>query len=202
MLCAISFNAFDKFELPKPQPGAILSYTYCGIRTIDGNLCTENDLIQSIQESVDRMDSEQRKTLSVAIKNVLGVDLGYDMNDANANYYNRLSAGQRIALNILTHLMSNLHEKTLVLIDEPETHLHPSLMTSLISEISRLLRIFKSYAVIATHSPIIAQQVSSSSIRVMARVGDSVEVTIPDIECFQVRTYSEISNVLFESSGV
>ena len=112
--------------------------------------------------------------------------------------YRRFSAGQRIVLNILTHLISNLDDRSLVLFDEPETHLHPSLMVSLFTEIQRLIRRFRSYAIIATHSPLIAQQVATAQIRVLAREEGMVEVTTPDIECFG-ENLSQLSNVLFET---
>ena len=102
-------------------------------------------------------------------------------------------------LNILTHLIANLRDQTLVLIDEPETHLHPSLMTTLITEVLRLLKVFNSFAIVATHSPLIAQQVSSQSVRVVARIeGDFAEVTTPEFECFG-ESLSMLSNRLFES---
>jgi len=196
---AISFNAFDKFEVPIPPTNSVLSYTYCGIRKEDGTLCSENDLVQRIQNAIEGMDDKQRKILMQSFDNVLGLtDAHAFFSSDAASRYEKLSAGQRIILNILTHLIAKLRDRSLVLLDEPETHLHPSLMTTLVSELLRILKLFNSYAIIATHSPIIAQQVPSRSIRIIARVGDFVEVTKPDIECFG-ENLSEISNVLFET---
>jgi len=196
---AISFNAFDKFEVPKPSENAYLAYTYCGIRKEDGTLCSEDDLVQRIQNAIKGMTDKQSKILAQSFDNVLGLTDAHAFFSTNAaSRYQKLSAGQRIVLNILTHLIANLRDRSLVLLDEPETHLHPSLMTTLVSELLRILRLFHSYAIIATHSPIIAQQVPSKSIRIIARVGDFVEVTKPDIECFG-ENLSEISNVLFET---
>jgi predicted ATPase len=198
-IVAISFNAFDRFEIPNQEHNALFSYTYCGMRRDSETLHTEKDLIDRIQTAIKYMDDDRLCILNETIKNVLGVKeakhfFSLDVSDR----YQLMSAGQRIVLNILSHLIANLKERTLILFDEPETHLHPSLMTTLLTEISMLLDKFKSFAVFATHSPIIAQQIPSQSIRVLSRQDDLVEVTMPDIECFG-ENLSEISNALFET---
>jgi predicted ATPase len=202
---ALSFNAYDKFEIPKPNPNAKIRYTYNGIRGRDGIVLSEDGLLVAIKEALDRMDSDRRAVFSLTLQRVLGPETASELLTEGAEivaeprqFYEQRSAGQRIVLNILTHLVANLRERSLVLLDEPETHLHPSLSTSLISEILRLLDQFASFAIIATHSPIIAQQVPSDHIRVLRRVQDGVEIGTPSIECFG-ENLSEISNVLFES---
>ncbi len=195
---AISFNAFDKFEIPENGDNSKYSYTYCGIRKDAQSLYSESDIIDKIQCTVDSMDTTRMETFLGSIKNILGIEKADKFLAANvAGRYKEMSAGQRLVLNILSHLVANLKKRTLVLIDEPETHLHPSLMTSLISEIFMLLEKYNSFAVIATHSPLIAQQIPSDSIRVISRDQNYVDVTYPDIECFG-GSLSEISNALFE----
>lgn len=202
---ALSFNAFDKFEIPKLTPEAQIRYTYNGIRGRDGSVLSEDGLLVAIREALDKMGSDRRAVLLSTLQRVLGPETAGGLLTENAEvvsapnlFYEQRSAGQRIVLNILTHLVANLRERSLVLLDEPETHLHPSLSTTLISEIFRLLDQFTSFAIIATHSPIIAQQVPSDHIRVLRRVEGSVEIGTPRIECFG-ENLSEISNVLFET---
>jgi predicted ATPase len=202
---ALSFNAFDKFEIPRLHPDAQIRYTYNGIRGLDGSVLSEDGLLVAIREALDKMGSERRAVLLSTLQRVLGPETASGLLTESAervttsnSFYEQRSAGQRIVLNILTHLVANLRERSLVLLDEPETHLHPSLSTTLISEILRLLDQFTSFAVIATHSPIIAQQVPSDHIRVLRRVEDGVEIGTPRIECFG-ENLSEISNVLFET---
>jgi predicted ATPase len=196
---AISFNAFDKFEIPRGQQHARYSYTYCGIRCDDETFYTENDLINRIQKTIESMDDERRFILEETVQKVLGFQQANVFFDqAGPDRYRKMSAGQKIVLNILSHLIANLKDRTLVLFDEPETHLHPSLMTTLLTEIFLLLKKFNSFAILATHSPIIAQQIPSKSIRVISRGDESVDVTLPDIECFG-ESLSVISNALFET---
>lgn len=202
---AISFNAFDKFEIPEPHPEAQIRYTYSGIRHPDGRILTEDGLVVAIKDALSRMDVERRVVFAAALERVLGPETADELIDREGKvqtstdrFYIQRSAGQRIVLNTLTHLIANLRSRSLVLLDEPETHLHPSLITTLISEILGLLAVFSSYAVIATHSPLIAQQVPSERIRILRRAEGEVHVNTPTIECFG-ENLSEISNVLFET---
>lgn len=53
---------------------------------------------------------------------------------------------------------------SLLLFDEPETHLHPNMIFKLVKSLYKILETEESYAIIATHSPIIIQQVPSKNI--------------------------------------
>ena len=198
-IIAISFNAFDQFEVPKRRRNAKFRYTYCGIRKSDGSLYSAEELISNIKAAVKQAGPDQKEAIERTLKSVLELDnVGRFFGAGATRNYRTLSAGQRIALNILVHLIANLKDRSLVLFDEPETHLHPSLMATLITELFWLLREYHSYAILATHSPIIAQQVPSRLIRVIGRTDNFVEVNRPNIECFG-ENLSEITNALFET---
>ncbi|BBX60504.1 hypothetical protein TM48_04614 [Mycobacterium shottsii] len=77
--------------------------------------------------------------------------------------FDELSSGHKIALLIVTQLGETVEETTLVLIDEVESHLlHPPLLSAFINALSELLEDRNGVAIIATHSPVIAQEVSSN----------------------------------------
>ncbi len=76
----------------------------------------------------------------------------------------RLSSGQSLLLYIVVELLAELRFDSLILFDEPETHLHPNAITQLISVIYDLVKQFDSYCLIATHSPIIVQSITSNSV--------------------------------------
>lgn len=195
---AISFNAFDRFEIPQSSAAtqSRFSYTYCGLRTADGLLQDEQQLTEAIQIAVDEMTPEQnarfREAAARLVPAVAGVGVG-------AIPYAILSAGQKIVLNIITHLIARLRKRMLVLLDEPETHLHPTLIVGLLTEVSRLLEEQDSNAIIATHSPLIAQQTPSHRVRVIARVGGAIEVTEPSLECFGAHL-SALASALFDAA--
>ncbi|MGN9540532.1 AAA family ATPase [Escherichia coli] len=63
-----------------------------------------------------------------------------------------MSSGHAVVLLTLTRLVATVEEKTLVLIDEPESHLHPPLLSAFIRALSDLL-LDNGLSIIATHSP-------------------------------------------------
>lgn len=96
----------------------------------------------------------------------------------------KLSTGHKIVLNIVVQLAAHLRRRSLVLLDEPETHLHPPLLAALLKAIQRLLEHYDSFAIMATHSPVALQEVPANSVQVLSRFGDFSEVSPPEIETF------------------
>ena len=80
--------------------------------------------------------------------------------------------------------MANIRYDALLLFDEPEQHLHPNAITQLIRGISSLLESFCSYAIIATHSPLIVRELVSDNVYVMTRENKFLSVAKIPIECF------------------
>ena len=90
-----------------------------------------------------------------------------DLNEFNPHLdsiFDRLSSGHAIVLLSITKLIETVEEKTLVLIDEPESHLHPPLLSAFIRALSDLLTSRNAVAIIATHSPVVLQEVPSSCV--------------------------------------
>lgn len=75
-------------------------------------------------------------------------------------------------------------EKSLVLLDEPEAHLHPPLLSAFVRALSDLLINRNGLAVIATHSPVVLQEVPRECVWKFNRVGDVTTVERPFIETF------------------
>lgn len=100
------------------------------------------------------------------------------------NQYRLLSSGHKIVLLTITRLVELVDERTLVLIDEPEAHLHPPLLSALIRSLSNLLVQRNGVAIIATHSPVVLQEVPSSCATILQRSGAVVVAARPSIETF------------------
>lgn len=98
--------------------------------------------------------------------------------------YRELSSGHKIVLLTVTRLVESVNERTLVLLDEPESHLHPPLLSAFIRALSDLLVNRNGVAIIATHSPVILQEVPRKCVWRLRRAGDSVAAERPDIETF------------------
>jgi ABC-type cobalamin/Fe3+-siderophores transport system ATPase subunit len=98
--------------------------------------------------------------------------------------YERLSSGHKIVLLTLTRLVETVDERTLVLLDEPEAHLHPPLLAAFVRSLSDLLVRRNGVAIIATHSPVVLQEVPRSCVWILHRSGVEVRAARPAIETF------------------
>ena len=85
--------------------------------------------------------------------------------------FTKLSSGHKIILLSITNIVDEVEEKTLVFLDEPEGHLHPPLLSAYIRALSDLLIEKNGIAIIATHSPVILQEVPSSCVWKLNRAG-------------------------------
>lgn len=85
--------------------------------------------------------------------------------------FRRLSSGHKIVLLTITKLVEKVEERTLVLMDEPEAHLHPPLLAALIRGVSDLLINRNGVAIMATHSPVVLQEVPRSCVWKVRRHG-------------------------------
>jgi len=98
--------------------------------------------------------------------------------------FHRLSSGHSVVLLTITKLVELVEEKSLVLIDEPEGHLHPPLLSAFVRALSDLLIDRNGVVIIATHSPVVLQEVPKACVWVLNRSGHSSRVDRPDTETF------------------
>lgn len=99
-------------------------------------------------------------------------------------FFHRLSSGHKIVLLTLTRLVETVEERTLVFLDEPEAHLHPPLLSAFTRALSDLLVRRNGVAIIATHSPVIVQEVPSSCVWKLQRRGIHTTCKRTEIETF------------------
>jgi predicted ATP-dependent endonuclease of OLD family len=111
----------------------------------------------------------------------------------------QLSAGQKLVALTISNLAVHLLPGSIVLHDEPETHLHPNLLSALLRAMHVLLQHFESYAIVATHSIIPAQETPSANIVILDRYDDgSVRAFPPPEQCFAA-TLDEITRIVFRA---
>jgi predicted ATP-binding protein involved in virulence len=77
-----------------------------------------------------------------------------------------------------------LNRRGLALIDEPETHLHPPLLAALMAGVRRLLDDLQAYAIVATHSPVVAQENLASQVKIISGGREGVFVRDVPIQTF------------------
>ncbi|ALU91507.1 phage Hau3 resistance protein [Herbaspirillum rubrisubalbicans M1] len=115
-----------------------------------------------------------------------------------------MSSGHAIVLLTITRLVATVEEKTLVLIDEPESHLHPPLLSAFLRALAELLLEMNGVSIIATHSPVVLQEIPSTCVWIVDRYGMKVTTSRPSIETFGENVgvlTSEVFNLEVKKSG-
>lgn len=111
-----------------------------------------------------------------------------------------LSSGHRVFFNFALSFLSYIDTGTLVIMDEPETHLHPNLVCDFMNLIYQVLRATKSVALIATHSAYVVREVPTHCAHVYV-----VEDGIPSENQVYLRTLGanidNISQAVFGDSN-
>ncbi|UJA45455.1 ATP-binding protein [Staphylococcus epidermidis] len=109
--------------------------------------------------------------------------------------FKSLSSGQKIVTLTITKMIELVVEKTLILIDEPEMYLHPPLLAAYMRAISKLLIAQNGVGIIATHSPIVMQELRRDCVNILKGSQDKRIVTKPRIETYGENVGSLIREV-------
>ncbi|WP_339461162.1 AAA family ATPase [Pseudomonas sp. EA_105y_Pfl2_R69] len=181
-LVSVSFSAFDPFTPPPEQsdPAKGTCYYYVGLKKVSVNNSELKNLAEIHREYLKSLalcmsqPGKKSRWLS-AIANLesdenfadmelsrLMVLSGQDFNAKAMDLIARMSSGHAIVLLTITKLVATVEEKTLVVIDEPESHLHPPLLSAFLRALSELLLDRNGVAIIATHSPVVLQEIPTS----------------------------------------
>jgi predicted ATPase len=207
-LVLVNFSAFDtSAPLPETEnPHGPIKYSYVGLRQADvknpdsittktpSMLCDE--FVESMQKctgsrtrikrwerAVEALEADPhfKEASFTGVINIL--DEGERKKKAS-KLYGELSSGHKIVLLTISKLVETVEEKTLVLIDEPEAHLHPPLLSALVRAVSDLLIDRNGVAIIATHSPVVLQEVPKSCVWKLRKVGEARVAERLEIESF------------------
>lgn len=208
-LVSVTFSAFDPF-LPLPSrrdKSAGMQYSYIGLKR-SGTAENGKPLPPKSPEKLSAEFSRSipvcskgarlsrwRKVLEILeadpifreadVTSLADEDFNEDAQKAAAlKLFGKLSSGHKIVLLTITRLVETVEEKTLVLLDEPEAHLHPPLLSAFVRALSALLVDRNGVAIIATHSPVVLQEVPTSCAWKIGRSGRWVKAERPDIETF------------------
>ncbi len=109
------------------------------------------------------------------------------------------SAGHQLLVFIVTALVESVRAKSVILLDEPEAHLHPRLLSTLVRLLYDMLAERDAYAVIATHSPIVLQEIPGRSIRLL-RI---CEGRLPLVKPYPRESFGEsLDEIIQEAFGI
>lgn len=111
--------------------------------------------------------------------------------------FKTLSSGHAAVLYYLTHVVELVENKTICLFDEPENYLHPPLLSAFIRTLSTLLTDNNGVAIMATHSPVVLQEIPRLCTWKLHHISDSnINVGRPNIETFG-ESVGEITSEVF-----
>lgn len=202
-IIAISYSVFDNFKIPANQ--SVFSYLFLGIRVSEESAGSEGlERLLTRKELEERFVGALEKIISNNKIKILEEIIGelFEINNFEVKnlreFFNKTSSGEAILLNIFTNVIANINKQSLLLIDEPEVHLHPNAISNFTRMLDKILIQFDSYAIISTHSPIIIQEIPSKYIRILKKEGAVPIVYNLNIESFG-ENLSTITNEIFET---
>lgn len=207
-LVTVTFSAFDNsapIGSPKGDP-PLVKYAYIGLKVEPVNpgsgvspkspdqlaeefgksasVCQQGARCDRWRNALEVLEADSAFNSAGILDLSLSGAKGVQFQEQAAKLFNGLSSGHKIVMLTMTRLVECVEERTLVLVDEPEAHLHPPLLSALIRSLSALLVDRNGVAVIASHSPVVLQEVPSSCVWKIRRVGDQAIAERPSIQTF------------------
>lgn len=202
-IITVSNSYYDHFDIP--DSSLDFNYVYCGHLKLSGDGKSRKKLLKSIDEFIFEILQNGKKIVRLLkariLKNLLEnllpaeflkecfISVSDDkMNLASDSTLTaeikKLSSGEASLLHIFFSLVANVVSGTLILFDEPETHLHPNAITSLFNSLQQLCEDANAYAIIATHSPLVIREIRSECVFIFSRFDDSCSVSKINYESF------------------
>ncbi|RMA90230.1 ATP-dependent nuclease [Priestia megaterium] len=204
----LSFSSFDNngFNFVKEQTSKSMPYYEIGLMKFEEGNKNENSPKARTHKSVDDLCEEFMESLKILTKNgkvslwkkairTLNSDLIFSSIGIealiNPNYYEKipplfkhLSSGHMNVLLTITKLVEVVEERSILIMDEPETHLHPPLIAALMRVVTDLLIYRNAVGLLATHSPVVVQEVPAKCVTIMNRKNKFTNLLRPKIETF------------------
>lgn len=206
---SVSFSAFDPFLPPEDRQDRSNgpAFFYVGMKNSRAGkpdrakappkTSTDlvNDFVASFRSCLSQPAKRQRWIRAIsrlesdsnfadmALRGLLELD-DREATRRAGSLASRMSSGHAIVLLTITKLVDTVEEKTLVLLDEPESHLHPPLLSAFTRALSDLLHDRNGVAIVATHSPVVLQEVPRSCVWKLTRIRAQGRSDRPERETF------------------
>ncbi|MGF6886347.1 putative ATPase [Nocardia sp. GAS34] len=208
---SVSFSAFDSFEpITVPRDRTMgLTYHYVGLKkprprndepgqtkdhralshemTRTARSCLEGARRERWSRALKLLESDPIFAAAGLSERIDSISVHADQAEVlqmMPEIFGNFSSGHKIVLLTVTRLVEAVEEKSLVLLDEPEAHLHPPLLSAFVRALSDLLAHRNGIALIATHSPVVLQEVPRSCVWRLSRSGNEVATDRLRLETF------------------
>ena len=179
---AASYSMFDRFYDINARA---FNFEYCGMHNNAGGLMTLEQLIARHQRNAETINVLNRgKNLKKFLCNILPNEMLEDLFENGSIFkynvykdnYAKMSSGQTMLTNLIIDITANVRSNCLIMIDEPEVHLHPNAITQIINVVNLVCERFSSCCIMATHSPLVIQSLLSRNVLIMERDVDGMPV--------------------------
>jgi predicted ATPase len=204
---SVTFSAFDKFEplTDRQVTREGVSYAYVGLKnkrrsknedpgvkditalarefSLSAQQCVSDSRLRRWQRALDMLESDPIFKIA-RISELAEIGDIEEFKKTAASIFRDLSSGHKIVLLTVTKLVELVIERSLVILDEPEAHLHPPLLSAFVRALSDLLYNRNGVAIIATHSPVVLQEVPSSCVWLLERHNTLMVANRPEAETF------------------
>ncbi|RZE59687.1 hypothetical protein C0Q98_14345 [Streptomyces albidoflavus] len=208
-LVSVTFSAFDPFEpIGSPRNKATgMHYSYVGLKSIatkvddkprppkdwralarefsiSVKVCLQGARLVRWRRALEMLEADPIFNDARVADLADSVADDAELSKRASNLFRSLSSGHKIVLLTITRLVESVEERSLVLLDEPEAHLHPPLLSAFTRALSDLLVNRNGVAIIATHSPVVLQEVPKKCAWKLRRSGREVVFERPGVETF------------------
>lgn len=129
------------------------------------------------------------------------VDVGKSAIVLGDNGPRQLSSGELAMAQFVVQAVASIENGSLLLLDEPETHLHPNYISNFMDLLQDVLARTRSIAIIATHSAYVLREVPRQRVNVLARDGDILFAHTPRMQTFGANI-DELSQYVFNDHAV
>ena len=134
---AASYSMFDRFY---DIDARAFNFEYCGMHNNKGGLMEPEQLKARHICNAETINALNRgRSLKKFLGNILPNDMleglfedDFEFKyDAYEDYYGKMSSGQTMLTNLIIDITANVRSNCLIMIDEPEVHLHPNAIVTI-----------------------------------------------------------------------
>ena len=120
---------------------------------------------------------------------------------SNSMEVRSLSSGEVAMMQFCAHAVAAIEPGSLLLLDEPETHLHPNFVTEFMDILQDLLARTRSIAIVASHSAYVLREVPRQRVNVLYVEGSTTLTVQPRLQTFG-GNIEELSRFVFQDGEV
>lgn len=198
----VSYSAFDKSDEVAESVSDTKVHTVGLSKTLSSQftesfwICSKEPKRKRLVAAISTLERADPLLADVALSELLSLNSRVDDFEL-IKRFESMSSGHKIAILTVTSLVELVEEQSLVLFDEPEVHLHPPLLSALTRTISDLIIDRNGVAIIATHSPVVLQEVPKSCVWRLQRSGQDLRASRLNTETFG-ESVSRLTSEVFD----